>query len=198
MASTLVFEADSQESSFGFRPRRSPHDANNVIRQTVNRGYNLVVDADIQSYFDNSDHGQLMGMAPRRISNRRVLRLIKRFLRAGVLEEREIRKTTTGTKQGGVLSPLLASIYLNYLGQVWAQHCRSVGLLVRYADDLVVFCQDKEAAQEALRRLGLVINRLALRSHPTKTRLADLQEGKQGFDFLGFHHRQVRSRRTGR
>ncbi len=188
-----IFEADFQPCSFGFRPRRSAHDANEVIRQTVNRGYDWVVDADIKSYFDTISQEKLMAMVTKRISDRRMLKLIQKFLKAGVLEEGKVRTATAGTPQGGVLSPLLASIYLNYLDKVWMERCRQVGVLVRYADDLVVLCRNEEDAREALRRLGVVMERLELRLHPEKTRLVGLKGGREGFDFLGFHHRKVLS-----
>ena len=193
-----IFEADFRECSFGFRPRRSAHEANEVIRQTANRGYHWVVDADIQSYFDTIDQGKLMAMVSKRISDRRVLKVIRQFLRAGILEDGKVRATTTGTPQGGVLSPLLANVYLHYLDKVWAERCRHLGVLVRYADDLVILCPGEKEALESLRRLGIVMERLTLTLHPTKTRLVELTEGREGFDFLGFHHRLVRSWRTGR
>lgn len=115
-----IFEADFEGCSYGFRPKRSAHEANEVIRETVNRGYNWVVDADIENYFDSIDQGKLMEMVERRISDRRMRKLIRKFLGAGVLEDGKVRTTSTGTPQGGVLSPLLANIYLNYLDKEWA------------------------------------------------------------------------------
>jgi group II intron reverse transcriptase/maturase len=192
-----IFEADFQPCSFGFRPKRSPHDANEAIRQTVNKGNNWVVDADIESYFDTIDQEKLMEMVAKRISDRRILRLIRKFLKAGVLEEGKVRVTTLGTVQGGVFSPLLANIYLNYLDRVWVKKCTRVGILVRFADDLVILCRKETDAQEALQRLGIVMERLGLKLHPTKTRVVNLGEGKEGFDFLGFHHHKIRSFRYG-
>jgi group II intron reverse transcriptase/maturase len=193
-----IFEADFQPCSFGFRPKRSAHDANEVIRQTANRGYDWVVDADIETYFDTIDQEKLMGMVAKRISDRRMLKLIRKFLRAGILEDGKVRTATAGTPQGGVLSPLLANIYLNYLDRVWMKRCRQVGVLVRYADDMVILCHDERNAQEALRRLGIVMESLGLKLHAEKTRLVNLRGGLEGFDFLGFHHRKVRSWRYGR
>jgi RNA-directed DNA polymerase len=154
-----------------------------VIRQTVNKGYNWVVDADIQSYFDTIDQEKLVEMVSERISDRRILKLIRQFLKAGIFEEGEIRVVTAGTPQGGVLSPLLANIYLNYLDKIWTERCSQVGVLVRYADDLVILCRKDAYGQEALRRLGMVMERLKLQLHPTKTCLVNLQEGHEGLTF---------------
>jgi group II intron reverse transcriptase/maturase len=193
-----IFEADFQPCSFGFRPKRSAHDANEVIRQTANRGYDWVIDADIETYFDTIDQEKLMEMVAERISDRRMLKLIRKFLKAGVLEEGRVRTVTAGTPQGGVVSPLLANVYLNYLDTLWMEHCRQLGLLVRYADDAVILCRSEKQAREALRRLRIVMERLGLKLHPEKTRLVNLKEGQEGFDFLGFHHRKVLSWRYGR
>ncbi len=188
-----IFEADFQPCSFGFRPKRSAHDANEAIRRTGNRGYDWVVDADIENYFESIDHEKLMAMVTRRISDRRMLKLIRKFLKAGVLEDGKVRATTAGTPQGGVLSPLLGNIYLNYLDSEWQKRCRMVGILVRYADDLVILCGSEPAAKEALRRLQLVLEHLGLKLNSAKSRMVDLREGREGFDFLGFHHRKVLS-----
>jgi len=135
-----IFEADFQPCSHGFRPKRWAHDANEVIRQAANRGYESVVDADIENYFDTINHDKLMAMVEKRINDRRMLKLIRQFLEAGVLEDGKVRRVTAGTPQGGVLSPLLANIYLNYLDKVWMERCRQVGVLVRYADDVALPC----------------------------------------------------------
>jgi group II intron reverse transcriptase/maturase len=193
-----IFEADFQPCSFGFRPKRSAHDANEVIRQTANRGYDWVIDADIETYFDTIDQEKLREMVSKRISDRRMLKLIDKFLRAGVLEDGKVRTATAGTPQGGVLSPLLANIYLNYLDRVWVKQYRQLGVLVRYADDLVILCCNERDAREALRRLKITMERLGVKLHPDKTCLVDLREGREGFDFLGFHHRKVRSWQYGK
>jgi group II intron reverse transcriptase/maturase len=157
-----------------------------------------VVDADIKTYFDTIDQERLMEMVAKRISDRRMLKLIRKFLKAGILEDGQVRTATAGTPQGGVLSPLLANIYLNCLDRVWRARCRHLGILVRYADDLVILCRNERDAKEALRRLGIIIEHLGLELHPQKTRLVCLKEGREGFDFLGFHHRKVRSWRYGK
>jgi len=130
-----IFEADFQPCSFGFRPKRSAHDANEVIRQMGNRGREWVVDANIENYFETINHKKLTVMVEKRINDRRMLKLIRQFLEAGVLEDGKVRTATAGTPQGGVVSPLLANIYLNYLDKVWMERCHRLGVLVRYADD---------------------------------------------------------------
>jgi RNA-directed DNA polymerase len=184
-----IFEADFRDCSFGFRPRRSAHQALERIRKTVNRGARWVVDADVQSFFDRIDHDVVLRLVERRVSDRQVIKLIKGWLRAGVMEDGRWRSTTAGTPQGGVISPLLANIVLHVLDRVWEQRCGDLGVLVRYADDLVVVCRSEATATESLRRVGLVLERLRLQLHPTKTRIVDLRMGREGFDFLGFHHR---------
>jgi group II intron reverse transcriptase/maturase len=130
-----IFEADFRDCSFGFQPQRSAHQALERIRVTVNRGARWVVDADVQSFFDEIDHDVLLRLVARRVSDRQVLTLLKGWLRAGVMEEGQLRSTTAGTPQGGVISPLLANIVLHVLDRVWEQRCGQLGVLVRYADD---------------------------------------------------------------
>jgi RNA-directed DNA polymerase len=188
-----IFEADFQECSYGFRPKRSAQQALEAIRIAGNRGHNFVVDADIQSYFDNIQRETLMELVKERISDRKALKLIRQWLEAGVMEDGTVRETLAGTPQGRVISPLLANIYLNKLDRIWAARCGQLGVLVRYADDLVAMCRSASAAREALRRLGLVMDRLGLTLHPVKTRMVDLRRGKESFVFLGCTIRKKRS-----
>ncbi len=180
-----IFEADFRPSSFGYRPKRSALHALETIRETANAGHEHVLDADIVDFFGSLDHEILMVLVAERISDRRVLTLIRRWLRAGVMEEGQVRETIAGVPQGGVISPLLANIYLHVLDRVWEDRCSRFGTLVRYCDDLVVLCRSAEALAEAERRVSITLGHLRLRFHPDKTRKVTLTEGRQGFEFLG-------------
>jgi len=188
-----IYEADFQETSYGFRPKRSATQALEAIRIAGNQGYNFVLDADIQGYFDNIRRDTLLELLKERISDRRVLKLVRQWLEAGVMEDGTVRATLAGTPQGGVISPLLANIYLNKLDRIWAARCSQLGVLVRYADDFVAMCRTESRAREALRRIGLVMDRLGLTLHPEKTRMVDLRRGREGFVFLGCTIRKKRS-----
>jgi len=188
-----LFEADFKDCSYGFRPRKSATHALEVIRLVGGRGHRYAVEIDIERYFDSIDHEKLMRLVERRVSDRRVLKLLRQWLKAGVLVEGRIEDTERGSPQGGVISPLLANIYLNALDVIWERQCRHLGQLVRYADDGVVLCRDRAAAAESLRRLGIIMDRLSLKLHPDKTRIVELGLGKQGFVFLGCYLRIVLS-----
>jgi group II intron reverse transcriptase/maturase len=154
-----------------------------------------VLDGDIRDYFGSIDQRLLMERVERRVSDRRVRKLLRKWLRAGVMEEGRFTETVSGTPQGGVISPLLSNIYLHTLDTVWERRCAEVGLLVRYCDDFVVLCRTAKDAVEAERRMGIILQRLRLELHPDKTRRVDLSYGKQGFDFLGCHlHKRVSGR----
>jgi RNA-directed DNA polymerase len=183
-----IFEADFEPCSFGFRPRRSAHDALQLILDECFRGRRWVVETDIASCFEAIPHDRLMAAVEERIVDRHLLKLLRALLRAGVMEEGAVRRSVSGTPQGGVISPLLCNVYLHRLDRDW--QTRGCGVLVRYADDLVVMCNTETEAGRALVVLQAVLSELKA----AKTRIVHLAEGGEGFDFLGFHHRYVRGR----
>jgi RNA-directed DNA polymerase len=188
-----IFEADFRECSYGFRPERSATQALETIRLIGGRGTRYVIDGDIKSYFDTINHKLLMHRVGQRIADRRVLKLLRQWLTAGVMEKGVVTTTELGSPQGGVISPLLANIYLSYLDVMWEDHCSTLGKLVRYADDFVVLCKTKAQANEALQRLKKIFEQLHLQLHPEKTKIVEIGLGKEGFVFLGCYLRIVRS-----
>jgi group II intron reverse transcriptase/maturase len=194
-----VFEADFLPASHGFRPHRSAHDANETIRVEVNRGRRWVLDADVRDCFGSIDHDALMGLVEARVSDRAMLRLLRSWLRAGVLDTDGHHPTEAGTPQGSPISPLLANIALHTLDAVFEGRRTELGILVRFADDFVVLASSRRQAEAARQRTVTVLTDLGLTLHPDKTGIVNLYRGQDGFDFLGFHHRMRESpRKPGR
>ena len=186
-----VFEADFAPCSFGFRPKRSQQDALQVVIDEAWRGRRWVVETDIADCFSVIPHGELMRAVEERVCDQAVLKLLRAMLRVGVMEDGQVRQSVIGAAQGGVISPLLCNVYLHRIDR--AGDTREHGVLGRFADDALVMCKSREQAEAALQRLRDLLAELGLRPKEAKTRIIHLQVGGGGFDFLGFHHRLVRS-----
>ena len=185
-----IFEADFEDNSYGFRPGRSPQQAALEIHKFLNFGLTRVIDADLEDCFGSIPHQELLDVVARRIVDGKVLALIKLFLKAGVMEQGKIEKGETGTPQGGVISPLLANIYLDQIDKGWKPLGR-FARLIRYADDLVIMT--KYNAEKSLSELQSLTAKLKLRLNPKKTRIVNADE--ESFDFLGFSFRKALNRR---
>ena len=199
-----IYEAQFIGFSYGFRPGRSPHDALDALAETIHRKVSWVLDADIRSFFDTIDHGCMQQFLEHRIGDRRMVRLLMKWLRAGVMEDGKLSETKEGTPQGGIISPLLANIYLHYALDLWVQqwrkrHARGELYFVRYADDFVACLQHEEDARAMREALAARLAKFGLELHPEKTRVIRFgrfarekcaREGRkpETFDFLGFTH----------
>ena len=201
-----IYEEDFRGFSYGFRPGRNPHQALDALWVgLMQRRVNWVLDADIQGFFDAIDHEWLLKFVEHRIADRRILRLIRKWLRAGVSEDGVWSRRRVGTPQGAVISPLLANVYLHYVFDLWAdwwrrQHASGDVIIVRYADDFVVGFEHRGEAERFLRDLRMRMGKFGLTLHPDKTRLIEFGRfagerrarrglGKpESFHFLGLTH----------
>lgn len=185
-----VFERQFHENSFGFRPGRGCKDALREVDQALKSGYAYVVDADIRKFFDTIPHDLMMKRVEEQVADSRILALIQAFLTQEVMEDSGAWTPEQGTPQGAVISPLLANIFLNPLDHLMAEKGYR---MVRYADDSVILCQSESEAQSALKLMRNWCGENGLTLHPEKTRIADLNQGSEGFDFLGYRFQRTRA-----
>ena len=186
-----IYEEIFSDYSYGFRAGRSCHDAIRQALEYLNDGYEWVVDIDIEQFFDKVNHDKLIQILREQVNDSTTLNLIRKYLKAGVMENGLEKATITGVPQGSVISPLLANIYLNTLDRLWEKYGLTHGILVRYADDTVIICKNKKNANHALNLLQYIMAKLDLKLHPVKTKIVSMWDGKEGFDFLGMHHRRM-------
>lgn len=185
-----IFEREFAEQSYGFRPGRSCKDALRRVDQLLKQEHTWVVDADLKSYFDTIPHEQLLKLIEEKVADGRVLELIRKYLKQGVLEEMREWQPEAGTPQGAVISPLLSNIYLNRLDHLMEANGFE---MVRYADDFVVLCRSEAEAQAALAGVQQWTAEAGLTLHPEKTRIVDATQ-PGGFDFLGYHFERGQKR----
>lgn len=186
-----IFEADFESTSYGYRPKRSGQQAVQEVRKLMNWGYDQVIDGDLKDCFGSIPHRELMAMVATRIIDGKMLRLIKLFLEAGVMEEGAIETDDHGTPQGGVISPLLANIYLDKIDKGWKPYSR-FARIVRYADDFVILT--KYRVEDAYKRMKEQILELKLTLSENKTEIVNTREGS--FNFLGFTFRKAKNRKS--
>jgi RNA-directed DNA polymerase len=184
-----IFEREFAENSHGFRPKRSAKDALREVERGLKAAKGYVVDADIKRYFDTIPHEPLLTRIAEKIADGRVMGILQQMLQRGVLEKREWQDTETGTPQGGVISPLLANVYLNPLDHLMQ---RAGHAMVRYADDLVILCATPAEAEAAYGLLKAWVEGQGISLHPEKTRIVNMNETAAGFDFLGYHFERTR------
>jgi len=201
-----IFEADFVDHSYGFRPKRSQHDAVAAITYAMNTGHTQVIDADLSKYFDTIPHTKLLKIVAERICDKAILHLIKMWLKAPIIEEDKDGKRKTvgggkksrrGTPQGGVISPLLSNLYIHILDRIWVRNglpSKYRARIIRYADDFVVLC--KGDVEQPLALIRKVLDRLELTLNTTKTRIVNSLE--ESFVFLGFEFQMCRSFRSGK
>jgi len=174
-----IFEADFRPVSFGFRPRRSAQQALEAVRVAANEGRVWVLDADIKACFDSIDHDALISQVQRRVVDRRMIKLLRSWLRVGVFEGGVVSHVEAGASQGSPISPLLANIALHVLDVAWERDGQRLGRLVRYCDDFVVLCPARERAEQARHLAEYILGPLGLRLHPDKTRIVCVGEGSR-------------------
>ncbi len=181
-----IFEADFEDNSYGYRPKRSAQQAAMEVRKYLNRGLTKVVDADLEDCFGSIPHRELLDMVARRVVDGKVLHLIKLFLKAGVMEQGKVENDGTGTPQGGVISPLLANIYLDQMDKGW-KSLNKFARLIRYADDLVIITRYN--AEKVISQLQQLTAKLKLKLNWEKTRIVNAEE--ESFDFLGYSFKKA-------